>query len=495
MFLINWLSGSGHRLSTGEPNSSGTLRVLSPGTQTLVNIFDANGGTITQPVELDAAGKATVYVQGPVDLAFEDADGAAVQTIPYGDVHGADGVLVESAAFTGTLPSGSQGAGGRTYLDVALLRSSASFGSTDWNVQESASGVPRGLADTLFGIQLPVKGFGAKGDGLADDTAAVQLAINRCAARGGGIVYFDPGTYRISSPLTHTGSVSLLGAGASVVTLKNLSSSGNLITSTSPADCYIARMTLTALTTSTGTAIAVQDPSNVDLDQLVIANHRVGIDVTYVLNPAIPTVRTTRSRITTDGAAASRCWRLTAGPASGNLSAVNHCSLDPTLGKALEVSTVTGAQLVFIGNVGVGGILFTNVVGGPITLAGNSLLVSITGTTPQLLDMDSMWGASTSSGAASVTPDWTVRRVYKGRVSTGAAGTLNAPTPTPTAAQGVTLTLILHNNSGLAVTWTVDPVYHTTGAISNTDGNITTLLVVWDPQSSVWREVCRAVTT
>lgn len=41
--------------------------------------------------------------------------------------------------------------------------------------------------------------FGAVGDGRTDDTAAIQAAIDACAASGGGMVFFPPGDYRVSS--------------------------------------------------------------------------------------------------------------------------------------------------------------------------------------------------------------------------------------------------------------------------------------------------------
>lgn len=72
----------------------------------------------------------------------------------------------------------------------------------------------------LNGEVANVKEFGAKGDGVTDDTTAIQAAINAIlATSNGGIVYFPPGLYLVSSTLTVTTDSSgvrgiiLLGAG------------------------------------------------------------------------------------------------------------------------------------------------------------------------------------------------------------------------------------------------------------------------------------------
>lgn len=48
------------------------------------------------------------------------------------------------------------------------------------------------------------------GDGIRDSTADVQGAIDRCAP--GGIVYFPPGTYRITTPIIVSRSMTIRGA-------------------------------------------------------------------------------------------------------------------------------------------------------------------------------------------------------------------------------------------------------------------------------------------
>jgi Pectate lyase superfamily protein len=54
------------------------------------------------------------------------------------------------------------------------------------------NGVPEGWVN--------VKNFGAVGNGVADDRRAIQAAFN--ANKGGGIVYFPPGHYRITGPIS-----------------------------------------------------------------------------------------------------------------------------------------------------------------------------------------------------------------------------------------------------------------------------------------------------
>jgi len=76
-------------------------------------------------------------------------------------------------------------------------------------VQAGAGAVVR-TAQAKMRETVSVKDFGASGDGVADDTVAIQNAIN--AAKIGNVVYFPPGTYKISSVLTLYAGVTLRGA-------------------------------------------------------------------------------------------------------------------------------------------------------------------------------------------------------------------------------------------------------------------------------------------
>jgi len=79
-----------------------------------------------------------------------------------------------------------------------------------------ATGVLPPLADAS--VTTTVRDFGATGDGATDDSGAIQRAID--AVRGGGVVFFPPGTYRVSR-LRIGSRMALVGATAGAVTLRN----------------------------------------------------------------------------------------------------------------------------------------------------------------------------------------------------------------------------------------------------------------------------------
>ncbi len=59
-----------------------------------------------------------------------------------------------------------------------------------------------------------VRAWGAKGDSTTDDTAAIQNAINYMSTNfDGGIVFFSPGSYKVTSTLTVNKGIILMGSG------------------------------------------------------------------------------------------------------------------------------------------------------------------------------------------------------------------------------------------------------------------------------------------
>jgi len=88
---------------------------------------------------------------------------------------------------------------------------------------------------------VSVLDFGADPTGVADSTAAIQNAINAMTTAG-GTVFFPPGTYKTTVPLTVAGNVNLVGSNlAASVILKSTATVGsgsNLARSGTKTDSY-----------------------------------------------------------------------------------------------------------------------------------------------------------------------------------------------------------------------------------------------------------------
>lgn len=83
------------------------------------------------------------------------------------------------------------------------------FLSVEHNTDGSLRNVVR--KDTLV---VNVKDYGALGTDSGNDAVAIQAAINALPS-GGGVVFFPPGTYRITSAITVRNALTLEGAGGS----------------------------------------------------------------------------------------------------------------------------------------------------------------------------------------------------------------------------------------------------------------------------------------
>jgi hypothetical protein len=90
--------------------------------------------------------------------------------------------------------------------------------------------------------------FGAVGDGSTNDTAAIQAALDALEGTG-GIIFFPPGTYKITSALVIYQEITLIGCGRGVSIITS-AHTGNGITSTWPinsstiANIYIRDLTI-----------------------------------------------------------------------------------------------------------------------------------------------------------------------------------------------------------------------------------------------------------
>lgn len=144
--------------------------------------------------------------------------------------------------------------------DAAALAAAAAGTSTF--VQAGTGAVTRTVTAKLREV-VSVTDYGAVGDGTADDTAAIQAALNT-----GRCVFFPPGTYRTTGPLTvTTEGQQLTGSAAWGVTLKPEGTGYDVLTfGTAPPvtvirGCGMQRFRLDGAAHSNGATIRVINSS------------------------------------------------------------------------------------------------------------------------------------------------------------------------------------------------------------------------------------------
>ena len=221
--------------------ASGTARIYNRGTSTRATYYTSfEGAGATTPsadVALDSNGRLIAYVDTIVDVTVYSSAGAAVAAFTAGDA--VSGLEVRSASFTGThYDTAASAAGNPTTLQSVINLWKTNAGNTsaaiDWKVLVDGvstslySALGRFTGPVIYNVKDPA--YGAVGDNSNDDTAEIQAAIDAAtAATYGGVVYFPPGIYRVSSTLTVNADVSLIGAGANVCTLRMNHASADLI--------------------------------------------------------------------------------------------------------------------------------------------------------------------------------------------------------------------------------------------------------------------------
>lgn len=126
-------------------------------------------------------------------------------------------VAVSEGGTGATTASGARTALGAledTFDDDLADDSSASKGDALIGYKRTETGgVARTLHAWMQDQAFNVKDFGAEGDGSTDDTTAIQAAIDAAETAGGGIVYFPPGTYKLTAALDLKAKVILRGVG------------------------------------------------------------------------------------------------------------------------------------------------------------------------------------------------------------------------------------------------------------------------------------------
>jgi hypothetical protein len=273
--LTSWLKYSGARKVDGTVVASGSAYFYRPGTtSTQVTVYaDEDGLTaLSQPVTLDAAGRATVYTTAPCRIEIQDSAGTVVAVEDRSNTIASGNVEVEIDGFSGTNPStGVVEDGGRTTLTAAL---------------ESVLGSIESLGDETGEVVPTDSTYGAIGDGTADDTTAIQAALTAAIAAGKRI-RFPAGTYLISSALTiSTKGLIMYGSGADDVIIKQSSTTANGLTidlgSAIDSKISIRDISFTCSTSSSGTAISVANGDRIRIEGVHTLLYRNGIDVSAV---------------------------------------------------------------------------------------------------------------------------------------------------------------------------------------------------------------------
>jgi Pectate lyase superfamily protein len=89
-------------------------------------------------------------------------------------------------------------------LALMVPRAEADTPFSSFTFPATGAPVPRTMPDRLAEVKN-VKDFGAVGDGYADDTAAIRRTVNWTTAANRGVIFFPPGTYKVTGPITFDG--------------------------------------------------------------------------------------------------------------------------------------------------------------------------------------------------------------------------------------------------------------------------------------------------
>ena len=174
----------------------GKIGTYIAGTSTQTATYsDRDGNTAnTNPVVLDASGRADIFLDSSIRYKFivMDADDVPLYTVD--DVYMDAGDIEYDPVVT--YAAGSVGAELNTVDDFIAQVDASTIDYT----YDDIDAVQRTIASKLDEM-VSVKDFGATGDGTTDDTVAIQTAMDACAADR-VILYFPTGTYKVTDSLS-----------------------------------------------------------------------------------------------------------------------------------------------------------------------------------------------------------------------------------------------------------------------------------------------------
>lgn len=526
--LITALAIAGCRKSDGTACASGYVFLYMPGTTTIVpgyrdDALSQTWSTVAGGIQLDAGGRAAIWVDRRVDVVVTDASGTTVESLLGFNGTTANAVEVENENYTGAITDPvtgnvTQGLGGLTDLDTVLSGGAASLGP-GLQYQESPGATKRNYHDVIQGMQITPYDFGAIGNGVIDDTAAVQAALNELKRLESGTLWLS-GAFLCSAGLSLIGTngIRLVGSGplASTLLFKNGSSPGLTLTNCSNVvlDSFVVVLAASPTASVPGLSFAngTGAPTNTICNNVGVN----GFDIAVQDGIAQTSYRDC-TLIGNTGSTTARGIFFSGG--------VGHY-----VGGGVVGGGSTGAAVEFKGTAGAGAIVGTqfSVPGtGGIGVLWNATLTGRRFSVLGCSGLSSYAGAGATAFVNNNSNDVQATQVGNGidqslysaavgntlsivlanglspvlLAAAGGAGTMTVAAPAPNPAGNLTsytyLDVSFVNGAGGAVTWTLNAIFVLAGgvAIPSTDGHTINVRFRWDYLNSKWREVSRADTT
>lgn len=275
--LVQFLAAGVNGAASGS--ATFVLRGTASSAQSVMyNEFEGLTQPATNVVTLDANGAAEVYVDAYVDVEIKNSAGTTLRTVTVGN--SAPLVEVQSTSFKGTDYDGSPAntVGEPITLKAILDKWITSAGAADWQIlfNGSATNLQAALAG-FAGMFINVKDptFGAVGDGVTDDTTAILAAID--SATSGGIVFFPPGTYQVTTLSMSPASVTLMGCGPTSSIIRGTDANVSLLSFADTTPAAAKRITGMGLSVSVSyeSLMDINESQAIQLDHCVFSGANI----------------------------------------------------------------------------------------------------------------------------------------------------------------------------------------------------------------------------
>ena len=203
----------------GKPLTGGQIYTYEANTTTpKVTYKDPYGLTPnTNPIILDAAGEADIYLDGTYRIRITDRNDVLVNDVAKIGSWFSDNLQDTLDNISGAMDDAIKPV--LQSLDDAInTAAAAGAGANGWTDLLIALTSGRNLRDKLTEI-ASAKDYGAIGDGVKDDTASIQRYANFLMSNGGGVLKLTKGNYRITSTITIDGKISIVGERGAKITV------------------------------------------------------------------------------------------------------------------------------------------------------------------------------------------------------------------------------------------------------------------------------------